>query len=177
MKSAVFFLTHTCLFFSILLVMMAFQGAIWLQLFSQFPSPCLWITFLVYGAFYRNLPEAIILTYITSLIAAPFVNLPLGLMVACNSLIMVLLLVIKSRFMISRPIFLSLLTLIMTLLFPVIHYFLSVFIEPNPMQNFEFFSWLISSLLTAIFSISLFQLYIWFDTIMTKSWPTELGRY
>ena len=177
MKAAAFFLTHTFLFFSILLVMMSFQGAIWLQLFSQFPSPSLWITFIVYGAFYRSLPEAIILTYITSLIAAPFLNLPIGLMITCNSLIMVLLLVIKSRFMVSRPIFLSLLTLLMTLIFPVIHYLLSVFIEPNPIQNFEFFSWLISALLTAIFSITLFQLYIWFDTIMAKSWPTELGRY
>ncbi len=177
MKPAVFFLSHLFLFFSILLVMMAFQGAIWLQLFSQFPSPCLWLTFIVYGAFYRQLPETIALTYITSLIAAPFVNIPIGLMLACNSILMVLLLIIKSRFMVSKPIFLSLLTLLITLLFPVTHYILSMIIESNPIQNFEFFSWIISALLTALFSVALFQFYIWFDSIMAKSWPSELGRY
>jgi len=177
MKVISFFIAHLILFFLILLVMMSFQGAVWLQLFTGFPSPCLWLTFIVYGAFYRSLPEAILLTYLTSVVAAPFVNIPIGLMICCNCSIMLILLIFKSRFMVSKPIYLSLLTLFVTLIFPVTHYTLSLLMENNPIQSFELISWFISAVLTAIFSVSLYQFYVWFDRFMNKAWPSELGRY
>ncbi len=175
MKKLTLFMGHTLLFYFVLLLLMSFQSSIWLQFFSQSPAPSLWITFLVYGAFYRSLGETILLTYLTSFVASVFLNMPLGLLLLCNSLCMLSLLTFKSRFMVTNPSFLALLTLLTNLLFPLAHYLASQFFETNPIHRFEFFSWLISSLITALISVALFQFYMWLDKVTAKAWPTEVG--
>ncbi len=177
MKYLLFLLTHSLLFFSILLILMSLQGAIWIQIFSPFPSPYLWLTYIIYGAFYRSTIEAIILTYIVSLVATSFLDLPLGLFLCCNALIMLALLILKSRFMIIRPPFLALLTLFISFIYPVLHHVLSILTESNPNKDFEFINWFMCSTLTALISMYLYQFYIWFDSIMNKQWPAEVGRY
>ncbi len=175
MKSLINNGLHFILFFLAFICLMSLQGSVWMQLFTQAPNPSLWITLIVFTCFYRNLFEFILSVYVISFIAAPFTSIPLGLFILCNSSLAFALLLIRSRFIIQRPIYLAFVTFFMTLIFPIIHFCASQLIELNPIHQFEYLNWFISGMITFLLSISLYHFYIWFDQVMSKKWPREVG--
>ena len=168
---------HLLLFFLSFLCIMSLQGSIWMQLFTQAPNPCLWIVALVYCCFYRNLYEFIFCIYIITLISLEFTNFPFGLFLICNSGIALILLLIRSRFILQKPIYLAIITLFLTFIFPLLHFIFSHLFEPNPIQTIEHFTWIISALITSLLSITIFHFFIWFDAIFNKKLPVEVRTF
>jgi hypothetical protein len=58
-------------------------------------------------------------------------------------------------------------------LLPLIIFGLSFSLETTPVRSFHFFSWLMSPLLTALFSIALYPVFQFFDRVTHKEAPRE----
>ena len=66
------------------LITVSFQTSLWMQVFSGFPPPHFWMPVLAYWSLYRTPKEGVIMTYLTTFIAASMSALPLGVFLLIN---------------------------------------------------------------------------------------------
>ena len=166
-------ISNYIVFILICFLLTGIQTSLWLQLFGYFPGPILWIPVLNYWAFNRSPMEAIIMSYLIVFILSTMTGMPLGIIfisvLACYGIIFLL----KDRVLWSGPSHFTLSTAITGYSLPIIILVTSWSLENQPVTDFQFFNWILSPLLTALFSLFLYPVFIIFDRLTAKGAPRD----
>lgn len=146
----------------------ALQASLWLHVFGYSPAPYLWLTIINYWTLYRSITEAVIMNYFTAFILITMSGIPLEMAFAVQITLFFSIYLLRDRVLWSGPNSFMLSSGIAALILPISIYIWSRFIEVHPSNNFHFFDWIMRSLLTAIFSLPLYYVFIWVDRITQK---------
>ena len=143
----------------------AFQTSLWFLVLGRFPAPMLWLIILVYMSVTRPLWEATAMTYLLVFIYASFTVLPFEAMLIYCLLMMLILILIRERVFWGGSTFFMLMVGVASLSAPILFWLTSRWFDKNPVFIPEVFDWLISALLTMLFSFPVYRLYQWYDRI------------
>ena len=163
------------LFIFICLLFVSIQSSLWLHFFGYFPSPQLWILPLTYWTLYRKPFEGLTMTYIITIITAAQTATSLNILLFSFIFLFLSGFLIKRRIFWAGPTYYIVACGLTSLTFPFLHFIFSLFIDPTPISSFEFFTWMISSLLTALFALPAYTLFDWIDRFTAMELPTEAG--
>jgi len=153
----------------------AFQTSLWFLVLGRFPSPMLWLIVLVYMSVTRPLWEATLMTYLLTFVFSAFTVFPFEGMLIYGLLMMVTLILIRERVFWGGPTFFMLMVGVASLSAPLLFWICSRWFDKNPLFIPEIFDWVISALLTMLFSFPVYRLYQWFDRISLMDAGSE-GR-
>ncbi|MCB0390425.1 MAG: hypothetical protein KDD58_04000 [Bdellovibrionales bacterium] len=168
-------ITNYIAFLFINLALTSLQCSLWLQFFGFFPSPYMWLPTLAYWAIYREIHEGLFFSYFLVIETVALSSIPLSLFLLINLFCFGLVVLIKQRIYWSGPTYLMLISGIISIAFPIFHFFLSWAIEPKPISDTEILDGILSSLFTSLVAMPLYYLYSSIDKITNKSLPTEAG--
>lgn len=163
------------LFIGFALLATAIQCSAWPQFLGTFPAPQLWITVLVYWLLYRDPFEGMIMTYLVTALASTQSALPFSLFISVVLILYGLVFLVKQRIYWAGSGFFVMMTGVCAVAFHLVHLALSHAVETSPILSPEIYYWIISSLLTMLFSLALYHLFYFFDVITKKERPTEVG--
>lgn len=154
-------------------VLASLQSSLWLQFFGYFPAPHAWIPLLCYWTLYRRPLEGIVMVYLITLVASALTVMPLGMLLLSNIFLFGVGYLIKQRFQWSGSVQFMFVCGFLTFIFPILHLALSWLFESSPIIDFQFFQWLMRTLLTALVALPCYRLFIWFDKISQRELTTE----
>lgn len=173
MKDWVLLLLNYALFLVGAAIVVAVQQTTWGQILGGFPMPQMWIPVLVYWCVYREPHESAIMTYILTAMVSTQTSLPLTLFLTLNVSVFAILWLFKQRFFWSGPSFYTLMVGSACFLFFTLHWALSLMIEVNPVTDPDIFSWILSPLLTMLFSLIFYPIFQILDRWTHKHLPRE----
>ncbi len=168
-------ISNYLLYIGVTIILTSLQCSLWMQFFFYFSAPQMWIPVLAYWATYRNLSEGLLMCYLLVVVTVSLSAVPLSLLLLLNLLCFLLAITIKQRIYWLGPTYLMLVTGIITLSFPIIHFLLSWAIEPNPISDPEIIDSILTGLLTSLMALPLYFLFRKFDTFTNKELPTDVG--
>lgn len=157
------------LLLSVLLV--SAQGSLWLHVFGYSSAPYIWLAVINYWVLYRNLPEALIMCYVTTFTFYAASGIPLEMAFAVSLSLFVLISLLKDRVLWSGPNSFMLSCCLSAAALPIFTLAWSIALEPRSISHFYFFEWIIRSLLTAATALPLFYLFNFIDKITQKEHP------
>lgn len=173
MKIPWYWLLSVLLIVATTLALNGLQTSAWYLLFGSFPPPLLWLIVLVYMSVTRSLWEATLMTYLVALVNSSYTALPFeAMLVYCLSLMLILML-IRERVFWGGPTFFMLMVGVASLSAPITFWIVSRLFEKNPVFIPAIFDWLISALLTMLFSLPLYRLYQAFDAVAAQDAGAE----
>lgn len=150
------------------MVLNGLQTSFWYLLFGSFPPPLFWLIVLVYMSVTRTLGEATFMTYILAFVNSSFTAFPFEAMLVYCLAMMFMLMLIRERVYWGGPTFFMLMVGVASLSAPIIFWIASRVFEKNPVFIPAIFDWLISALLTMLFSLPLYRLYQAFDAVASQ---------
>jgi hypothetical protein len=153
----------------------ALETGLWFLVFGRFPAPLFWLVILVYMSVTRPLWEATMMVYLLTLVNSGFTVLPFEAALIFSLIMMILLFLIRERVYWGGPTYFMLMVGVAAATAPVLFWLVSRWFDKNPVFIPEIFDWLISALLTVIFSLPIYRLYQWFDHISMMDAGSE-GR-
>ncbi len=168
MKIPWYWLLSILLIVATTMVLNGLQTSLWYLLFGSFPPPLLWLVVLVYISVTRTLGEATLMTYILAFVNASFTAFPFEAMLIYCLAMMVMLMLIRERVYWGGPTFFMLMVGVASLAAPILFWISSRIFEKNPVFIPAIFDWLISALLTMLFSLPLYRLYQAFDSVASQ---------
>lgn len=161
------------LFMGFLALFVAFQNSVWFQVLGSLPAPQMWIPVLVFWCIYREPHESVIMTYLLTAMISTQTSLTFAMFLSINICIFASVWLIKQRFYWSGSGFYLLMSGVSTLLFFMLHTLFSLLLESNPLRQPEWFSWILSPLLTMFFALTFYYVFFLFDRITSKQIPRE----
>lgn len=153
----------------------ALQTSLWFLVFGRFPAPLFWLIILVYTSVTRPLWEATLMAYLLAFVSSSFSVFPFEAMLIFALVMMVLIYLVRERVFWGGPTFFMLMVAAAVFAAPVIFWIISRVNDKNPVFLPEIFEWLISALLTVLFSLPIYRLYQWFDRLALMDAGSE-GR-
>ncbi len=153
----------------------AFQTSLWFLVLGRFPAPMLWLIILVYMSVTRPLWEATLMTYLLTFVFSSFTVFPFEAMMIYGLLLMLSLILIRERVFWGGPTFFMLMVGVASLAAPFLFWLCSRWFDKNPLFIPEVFDWLISALLTMLFSFPVYRLYQFYDRVSLMDAGSE-GR-
>lgn len=175
MKRQILTVANIFVFLILAILLLGFQSSLWLQLFGHFPAPQTWIPIFVYWILYRSAREGMLMTYLLALTISSSTAFALGYLLFVLGLLYLLVKAFKMRIYYPGPLFFMVVVGGCTLLFPFMHISISWMFENNPIKYPLIFTWIISSLMTMLFGLILYNLFIWIDKVTHKDLTPELG--
>lgn len=167
--------TNYLLFLLLTLILTSLQCSLWMQFFGYFPAPQMWIPTLAYWAIYRDTGEGLIMAYLIVVSTISLSAVPLSLFLGIVIICFLLAKLIKERIYWRGTTYLTLISLVLALAFPLLHYLLSWAFEPVRITDPEALDNILSALLTALMSLPLYFLYAKIDELTKKDLPTDVG--
>lgn len=163
------------LFLVILLTMLctAFQTSLWLQVIGSFPPPNLWLCILVYLALNRSMGQAVFWFYLLSIALSGFTIFPVENFLLLNMLMLTTMAIVKARIQWDGPTYYMLMCGAMSLLAPVLFWSISRLTDDNPVFIPEIFIWLISGLMTMLFSLVMYKILDGLDRLTLRDSSSE----
>lgn len=153
--------------------MVGMQISLWLHFFGYGPSPQIWISVLNYWALRRRNIEAIAMAYLLVFVIAPSTNMRLNILFPVVLTLLAMILLMKNRVLWAGLSHFTISTAFSAFAMPLVVLFWSRLIEPTPITDFHFFSWILSPFLTALASILIYPFLSWVDRITQKEAPRE----
>ena len=162
------------LFFTILSCALgAMQSSLWFHVFGFAPAPNLWLFVLVYWTLYRSPTEAVIMTYLSTLVLASMSGIPLQMsFLVCLSIFGSIYL-LRDRVLWSGVNSFMLACGLSSLSLPIFTFLWSWVVETPPLSDFHFFDWVLRPLLTSAFALPFYYLFCWVDQWTHKETPKE----
>lgn len=157
------------------IVLSGLQTSMWYLVFGAFPPPMMWLTILVYLSVTRPTWEATVMVYVLTFINSAFTVFPFEALLIYSLALMGCLILIRERVFWGGPTFFSVMVGVASLSAPILYWVTSRWFDKNPVFVPQLFDWLISALLTMLFSLPVYRLYQWFDQIATYDRGSE-GR-
>ncbi len=154
-------------------VLNGLQSSFWYLLFGSFPPPLFWLIVLVYMSVTRPLWEATLMVYLLSLVNSAFTVFPLGAILVFSLMLMISLVLIRERVYWGGPTFFMLMVGAASMAAPIFYWLMSRWFEPNPVGVPQIFDWLISGLLTMLFSFPIYRLYQLVDMVAAQDAGAE----
>lgn len=151
----------------------AAETSLWFLVLGRFPAPMFWLVVLVYISVTRPLWESTLLTYLLSLVISSYTAFPFEQFLVYNLLLMVTLVLIRERVFWGGPTFFMLMVALASLAAPIVFWIVSRGFDKNPVAIPQLFDWLISALLTVLFSLPLYRIYQWYDKIGSQDAGAE----
>lgn len=173
MKIPWFWLISIVLVMALTVVMNGFQCAFWYLLFGSFPPPLLWLVALVYMSVTRTLWEATLMTYLLTFVNASFTAFPFEAMLIYSLALMFMLMLIRERVFWGGPTFFMLMVGVASLTAPILFWLTSRWFDKNPVFIPQVFDWLISGLLTVLFSLPVYRLFQLLDIVAMQDAGSE----
>ncbi len=173
MKIPWYWLLSVALIMGTTLVLNGIQTSFWYLLLGSFPPPLLWLVVLVYISVTRTLGEATFMTYLLALVNTSFTAFPFEAMLVYCLGLMIMLILIRERVYWGGPTFFMLMVGAASLSAPILFWIASRIFEKNPVGIPAVFDWLISALLTVLFSLPLYRLYQAFDAVAAQDAGAE----
>lgn len=115
------------------------------------------------------------MVYLLTLVNSGFSVLPFEVFLVFQLVMMLVLFLIRERVYWGGPTFFMLMVGVAAVSSPILFWILSRWFDKNPIFIPEIFDWLISALLTVLFSLPIYHLYDWFDRISMMDSGSE-GR-
>lgn len=153
----------------------ALETGLWFLVFGRFPAPLFWLIILVYMSVTRPLWEATMMVYLLTLVNSGFTVFPFEAALIFSLIMMIVLFLIRERVYWGGPTYFMLMVAVAAGAAPVVFWLVSRWFDKNPVFIPEIFDWLISALLTVIFSLPIYRLYQWFDHVAMMDAGSE-GR-
>jgi hypothetical protein len=151
----------------------AIQTSLWFLIMGSFPPPLFWLMMLIYVALTRSLPQAIMYYYLLTMVISSFTVFPFEHFLLMNTIMLMLLLIVKGRIFWPGTSFYVLACGASALIAPLIFWTLSRLLDKNPLFMPEIFSWLVSALMTMLVSMALYNILRWFDRILLAEGRSE----
>lgn len=161
MKSVLHFAVF-CLFHFLIC---SFQTTFWFQLFGQTPAPQLWLSILVYWSLYHSMVATLPMLYAITAISSSLSSAPAGSLLLLISALFGAIVFFKSRIYWSGPLYYLLVSGLTSLVAPLFYMIISWFVDDQPVRSFEFFHWVLSTLLTMTVSLALYRFYSLLDRL------------
>lgn len=153
----------------------AVQTSLWFLVFGRFPAPMFWLIVLVYVSVTRPLWEATLMTYLLAFANSGFSAFPFEGFLVYLLLLMLLLVLIRERVYWGGPTFFMLMVGVAATAAPIVFWLCSRWFDRNPIFIPDLFDWIVSGLLTLLFSLPIYRLYEWFDRVALMDAGSE-GR-
>jgi len=176
LKEKWWIVSNYILFIGFAAIVVAFQKSAWFQILGSLPLPQLWVPVLVFWCLYREPHESVIMTYLLTAIISTQTSLPFSTFLTINVVIFAGIWIIKRRLYWSSSGFYTVVCGGATLSVFLIDTVLSLFFEDNSIRTPEWFSWLLSPLLTMLFSLIFYQIFTFFDSLTKKEIPREASH-
>lgn len=160
-------------FVVLLLVINGIQTSLWYLLFGSFPPPLFWLIVLTYVSVTKPLWEATLLTYILSLATAGFTAFPLEAFLVYNLAFMLMLMFIRERVFWGGATFFMLMVGVSSATAPFLYWLASRWFDKNPVFIPQVFDWVISALLSMVFSVPIYAICQAIDNVATKDAGAE----
>lgn len=173
MKIPWYWLLSVLLILATTMVLNGLQTSFWFLLFGSFPPPLLWLVVLVYISLTRTLGEATLMTYLLSFANSSFSAFPFEAMLVYCLGLMILIILIRERMFWGGPTFFMLMVGCASLSAPILYWVTSRIFEKNPVFIPVAFDWMISALLTVLFSLPLYRLYQAIDAVAAHDAGSE----
>lgn len=173
MKIPWFWLISIALIMLLDVILNGLQCTLWFQVFGGFPPPLLWLIVLVYMSVTRALWEATLMTYLLTLVNASFTAFPFEALLIYSLALMLMLMLIRERVFWGGPTFFMLMVGVASLSAPILYWLASRWFDKNPVFIPQIFDWLISGLLTVLFSLPLYRALQMLDTVSMQDAGSE----
>lgn len=168
-----FFIITLLLFVAVLA---GFQTTLWFQVFGSIQGPSLWLLVLVYFAIYRTPKEALVLSYLTSLVLFFFGWMPVGLWLFNILIFWFLIWIVKERFFWSGSGYFWIAAAVSTFVWHVLTISTSYFVEDVSLRSVEFFNRTLQILLTPLFAVPIYYLIRWIEKIFDQPPVPQAGE-
>jgi hypothetical protein len=168
-----YWILSVSLFLATTLVLNGLQTSFWFLAVGSFPPPFFWLIVLVYISVTRPMWEATLMTYLLCFINSAFTVLPFEAMLVFSLALMVTLVLVRERVFWGGPTYFMLMVAAATMAAPILHWIASRWFDKNPVFIPQIFDWLISCLLTIIFSLPLYRLFQWYDAVAAQDSSRE----
>jgi hypothetical protein len=149
------------------------QCSLWYLVFGGFPPPLLWLIVLVYMSVTRSLWEVTLMTYLLTIVNAAFTAFPFEAMLVYSLALMFIIILIRERVFWGGPTFFMLMVGVASLTAPILYWLASRWFDKNPVFIPQIFDWLISGLLTMLFSLPIYAVFKWFDLVAAQDAGAE----
>lgn len=167
-------LTSNYVLFALLTAIVAsLQSSLWLQLFGYFPAPYLWLAILNYWVMFRSPTKAVVMTYIAAYVLFSMTGMPLNMVFAVLLVNFGFLYFLKDRVLWAGPTQFMLACAASALHLPLTVGICSIFLETSTSVHFNFFDWIMSCLLTALFSLPFYHVFVLLDRFTQQGAPKD----
>jgi len=173
MKVPKFWLISILLIMALTVVFNGIQCTFWYLLFGGFPPPLLWLVALVYMSVTRTLWEATLMTYLLTLVNSSFTAFPFEALLVYSLVLMFMLMLIRERVFWGGPTFFMLMVGVACVTAPILYWLASRWFDKNPVFIPQIFDWLISGLLTVLFSLPLYRMFQIIDVVASQDAGSE----
>lgn len=146
-------------------IVVSLQTSLWLQVFGFLPPPYLWIPILCYWAITRHWVRGLIMSYLLSLVLQTFTSISLEMIFFSVISLYVIMYLLRDRLLWRGHVYFSFSCFIATLLHPILVFVFSHIVDIQPVREFHFFGWILSSLLTALAAFPFYTFLLWLDRI------------
>ncbi len=175
MKIAWYWLLSIFLMVATASALSALQTSLWFLVFGRFPAPLFWLIILVYMSVTRPLWEATMMVYFLTCVNSAFSVFPFEGLLVFSLVMTIILFLIRERVYWGGPTFFMPMVALAAFTAPAVYWVISRWFDKNPLFLPEIFDWVISALLSVLFSLPIYQLYQWFDRIALMDAGSE-GR-
>ncbi len=141
------------------------QASLWMHVFGFFPAPYLWIAAVNYWTLYRSPVEAVIMNYLITFCVSTMSGAPLSIVFAANLTLFGTIYLLRDRVLWSGPNSFMFSCGLSALILPMATFLWSQLLEQNALKEFYFFDWLMRGLLTAVFSLPIYYVFVFFDRL------------
>ncbi len=173
MKIPWFWMISIVLIMAMAVVLNGVQCAFWYLIFGSFPPPLMWMVVLVYMSVTRTLWEATLMTYLLTLVNTSFTAFPFEALLVYSLALMFMLMLIRERVFWGGPTYFMLMVGVASLTAPILFWIASRWFDKNPVFIPQIFDWLISGLLTMLFSLPVYRLFQFFDVVASQDAGSE----
>jgi hypothetical protein len=173
MKIPWFWLLSLLLFMAFTVILNGLQCGFWYLIFGSFPPPLLWLVALVYVSVTRTLWEATLMTYILTFVNSAFTAFPFEALLVYSLALMFMLMLIRERVFWGGATFFMLMVGVASLTAPILFWIASRWFDKNPVFIPQIFDWLISGLLTMLFSLPAYRMFQFLDVVASQDAGTE----
>ena len=153
------------------LILATVQSSLWFQIFGYFPSPAFWIPAVIYVALFRSTLEAVIMSFLFSLVISTMSSMPEGVLVTTTMLLALSARMFRQRIFWNSNSYIMMITGVAALFFHLYFWILSSFFADFSMHSPQVLDWLLEALLTPLVAPILFKLFQWIDRITRQEPP------
>lgn len=146
-------------------VVVSLQTSLWLQIFGFMPPPYLWIPILCYWSITRDWIRGALMAYFLSLVLQPYTSLSLEMIFFSVISLYFIMYLLRDRLLWRGHVYFSFSCFVATLLHPLLVFGFSYIVDVQPIREFHFFGWILSSLLTALVAFPSYTVLLWLDRL------------